>query len=166
MLEHRAMSGSEEELVDEMKSYGLEVLSVSEVKMRGNGMKELVMLRVYIQGCKKVDLSQVWQSCCQRCLTCFLREWKCIDEWIMWNQLKIEGIWVMVIQVYAPTDDSSPGINDEFFQKLQETVGSVARVDLMVVMGDMNAKVGCNTSISSEVWGGMVKNHGEDELKF
>ena len=49
--------------------------------------------------------------------------------------------------MYAPTEDSSPGIKDEFFQKLQKTVGSVARVDLMIVTGDMNARVGCDTSI-------------------
>ena len=68
----------------------------------------------------------------------FLREWKCIDECITWIQLKIEGICVTVVQVYAPTEDSSPGIKDEFFQKLQLTVRSMARVDLMVVLGDMN----------------------------
>ena len=44
------------------------------------------------------------------------------------DSAKIEGICVMVVQVYAPTEDSSPGIKDEFFQKLQVTVRSVARV--------------------------------------
>ena len=77
----------------------------------------------------------------------FLREWRCIDECITWIQLKVEGIWVTVVQVYAPTEDSSPGIKDEFFQKLQKTFGSMARVYLMAVMGDMNARVGCDTSI-------------------
>ena len=140
----------------------------------------------------------------------FFGEWRCIDEHLMWIQLKIEGIWVTVVQVYAPTEDSNPRIKDEFFQKLQKTcmkcfdtrivpqkrtfnyslihtrrvveqafgrlkgrwnvmdgqcrvndpvfvwkvamvcyvcVGSVARVGLMVVMGDMNARVGCDTSI-------------------
>ena len=66
------------------------------------------------------------------------------------------GIWVTV-QVYPLTDDSSTRIKDEFFQKLQETVGSVARVDLMVMMGDMNARVGCDTSVLGEVLGGMEK---------
>ena len=47
--------------------------------------------------------------------------------------------------MYAPTHDSSLGIKKEFFQKLQETVGSMALVDLMVVMGDMNARVSCDT---------------------
>ena len=58
----------------------------------------------------------------------------------------------------APTDDSSLGIKDEFFQKLQETVGSMAQVDLMVVMGDMNARVSCDRSISS----GVLRRNGEE----
>ena len=35
------MSSREEELVDEMMWYELEVLGVSEAKMRGNGMKRI-----------------------------------------------------------------------------------------------------------------------------
>ena len=68
----RTMSGREEELVDEMKRYGLKVLGVSETKMRGNGMKRIGDATcAYIQGCKKVDLRQVWRSCCQRSLVRF-----------------------------------------------------------------------------------------------
>ena len=37
----RTMSGREEELVDEMKRCGLEVLGVSEAKVRGNGVKRI-----------------------------------------------------------------------------------------------------------------------------
>ena len=37
----RTMSGREEELVDEMKRYGLKVLGVSKAKMRRNGMKRI-----------------------------------------------------------------------------------------------------------------------------
>ena len=37
-IQVRKMSGREEELVDEMKRYGLEVLGVSEAKLRGNGV--------------------------------------------------------------------------------------------------------------------------------
>ena len=39
--------------------------------------------------------------------------------------VKVEGIWVTAVQVYALTEDSSVMVKDEFFQKLQETVGSV-----------------------------------------
>lgn len=37
-------------------------------------------------------------------------------------------------------------VKDEFFQTLQETVGSVVRSDVMIVMGDFNARVGNATS--------------------
>ena len=68
---------------------------------------------MYIQGCKKVDLRQVWEL-----VDTFLREWKCIDVRITWIHLKIEGICVTVVQVYAPTADTdSLRIKDEFFQK-------------------------------------------------
>ena len=35
------MNGREKELVEEMKEYGLEVLAVSEAKVRGNGVKSV-----------------------------------------------------------------------------------------------------------------------------
>ena len=37
----RTMNGREKELVEEMKEYGLEVLAVSEAKVRGNGVKSV-----------------------------------------------------------------------------------------------------------------------------
>ena len=45
----------------------------------------------------------------------------------------------------------------EFFARLQESVGSVARGDVLIVMGDLNARVGNDT----EVWGEILGKHGE-----
>ena len=38
----------------------------------------------------------------------------------------INGIWVTVVQAYAPTEDSSLMIKDEFILKLQEMFGKMA----------------------------------------
>ena len=54
----------------------------------------------------------------------YLREWKRVDERIWWIRLKVEETWVIVVQVYAPTEDSNLMIKDDIFQKMQETVGS------------------------------------------
>ena len=45
----------------------------------------------------------------------FSKEWKCVDERIVQIQLRIEGVWVTVVQVYAPTKDRSQDVNDEFY---------------------------------------------------
>ena len=136
------MSGREKELVDEMKRYWLEVLDISKPKLKRIGDATCVYSGVQ-EGRSTAGVAILLSEK----FGAFLKEWKCIDELVTWIQLKLEGIWVKVVQVYALTEDSNPGIKDQFFQKLQETVGSMARVDLMVVMGDMNARVGCDTSI-------------------
>ena len=45
-----------------------------------------------------------------------------------------------------------------FFLRLQETIGRVARGDLLIVVGDINTRVGNNTGIWGEVFG----RHGEE----
>ena len=60
----------------------------------------------------------------------YLKEWKCVEERIMWIRLKVEGIWVSVVQVYTPTEDSCVSNKDESL-RLQETVGRVTRSDLL-----------------------------------
>ena len=61
-----------------------------------------------------------------------------------------------VIMPYC--EDCSDASKDEFFLRLQETVGRVVSGDLLVVMGDMNARVGDDTSI----WGEVLGRYGEE----
>ena len=47
-----------------------------------------------------------------------------------------------VVQVYALMEDRCQSVKDEFDAKLQDTVPRVAQSDLLIVMGDLNARVG------------------------
>ena len=122
----RTMSSREEELVDEMKRYRLEVLGISEPKLKRIGDATCVHSGVQ-EGRSTAGVAILLSEK----FGAFLREWKCIDERVTWIQLMIEGICVTVVQVYAPADHSSPGVKDEFFQKLQQTVGDMAQRDLI-----------------------------------
>ena len=46
-----------------------------------------------------------------------------------------------LIQVYAPTSESTDEEIDEFYDQLQMTINQTNKKDLMVIMGDFNAKV-------------------------
>ena len=48
----------------------------------------------------------------------------------------------MIVHVYAPTEDAEELIKDEFYNRLQDVVSSGKRHDMLLVLGDMNAKVG------------------------
>ena len=58
----RTMSGREVELVEEMKKYRLEMLGVSEGKVK----RRLVMSGVCFWGFRMAEQGQVWRYSCQR----------------------------------------------------------------------------------------------------
>ena len=55
------------------------------------------------------------------------------------------------MQAYAPTNDAVNEEKDEFYNQLKDSVSSCKRRNMMVVMGDMNAKVGNNNTNREEV---------------
>jgi hypothetical protein len=64
-----------------------------------------------------------------------------------------------VIQVYAPTADCADSVIDEFYALLQQTVNNTSNTDLMVIMGDFNAKVGTDW----KTWKGAIGKFGHGE---
>ena len=73
-------------------------------------------------------------------------------------QLKIEGVGITIVQVYAPTDDKDNDTKEEFYAVLQEVIARAQRGDKVVVMGDFNARVGNNVLRWSDAMG----KHGEE----
>ena len=58
-----------------------------------------------------------------------------------------------LIQCYAPTNDSEDDLKDNFYLRLQAEIEQVPMQDLIIIMGDLNAKVGADNSGSDRVMG-------------
>ena len=61
-----------------------------------------------------------------------------------------------VIQVYAPTNCASPDVKDAFYRQLQQQLEDVPNANLLLLMGDFNAKLGCE----AQLWGGAIGRFG------
>ena len=75
-----------------------------------------------------------------------------------------------VIQPYAPINDAMDEQKNESYNQLQDTISDYTRNDLLVVMGDLNAKVRNNNTNRREVMRkfgiGIMNDSGERLCDF
>ena len=62
--------------------------------------------------------------------------------------------------VYAPTENANDEDKDQFYEALQSTVEGIPKHDVLLLMGDMNARVGSNNKDRERVMG----HHGEGDI--
>ena len=69
-----------------------------------------------------------------------LLEWKPISDRIIYARFFYKYVKLSIIQVYVSTNEAND--KDTFYKQLQTVVDSVHKHDILLVMGDLNAKVG------------------------
>ena len=70
--------------------------------------------------------------------------------------------YVSVFCAYAPTAKAPPGIKQRFYTDLQDTIDKIPHNDILVTLGDFNARVGVLDQ-GSDVWCGVLGRHGMSE---
>ena len=75
-----------------------------------------------------------------------------------------------ILQCYAPTNDAEDEIKDEWYEQLQKAVAKVPAHDMLLVIGDMNAKVGNDNTSYERAMGkegcGEMNENGERLVDF
>ena len=67
--------------------------------------------------------------------------------------------FISVISAYAPTARAPPGIKSKFMEELQDVLDKVPSSDLLLLLGDFNARVGCSDT-NGELWRGIRGRYG------
>ncbi|XP_072025376.1 craniofacial development protein 2-like [Amphiura filiformis] len=78
-----------------------------------------------------------------------------VNERVMTLRLQGSPINISVMQVYAPTTDAPDSEIMEFHEMIQGTLDSIPKRDLLIVLGDWNAKIGKSSEESD-----IVGKHG------
>jgi exonuclease III len=68
-------------------------------------------------------------------------EWSPISERIILAHFKTKIRNLTIIQCHAPTEMTEKEKKEEFCQQLREAITIVKKWDVIIVMGDMNAKL-------------------------
>ena len=130
-------------IINMFKERKMDVLVLSETKVKGTGEREWEGERVIVSGVSErmraregvavVVKGRLWGS---------VAESKCVNSRIVWIRMKVAGEKVVVVGVYGPGMERNENEREVFWESLNECLSGFGENERVIVMGDMNAKVG------------------------
>ena len=82
-----------------------------------------------------------------------LLEWKPITERLLYARFKSRFIKLSVVTRYAPTEEAEKEEKDNFYDSLQSILEDIPKHDILVVLGDFNARVGSDNTNRERIMG-------------
>ncbi|XP_072050327.1 craniofacial development protein 2-like [Amphiura filiformis] len=162
--------GKSAQLAKEMEKYDIDVLGVSECRWTGHGKVKLSTGESVIFSGREDNLHQhgvaiMMSKKAEQALI----EWKPINDRIIYARFFSKFLKFSILQVYAPTNETNEEDKDNFYEQLQAIVDSIHKHDILIVMGDLNAKVGEDNEGCESIMGkhglGVRNDNGEKGTK-
>ena len=140
-------SGNIAQASREMKKRDIEIMGISEAHWTGQGKVILEGGDTIIYSGREDDNHRGGVGILMtRFAARSLIDWKPISERIITARFYSKHVKMTIAHVYAPTDDAGESVKDEFYDenrmRLQDVLNSKKEHDMLVITGDVNAKVG------------------------
>ena len=131
------------QVLSEIEKYSIVILALSEVRWKGirkivrdrvtfmysgNSRKHMYGVGIYIN-------SQTAEA---------LLSWSSVSDRIITDRFQSGHVKVTVLQVYAPTNESSDEIKNDFYNLLQDAINKTPRHDIELLIGHLNAQIDSN----------------------
>ena len=147
--------GRTELFIREIQRYKWDIIGLSETHWTGSGTKTVEGYNIIFSGHQDKHISGVALLLSKNARQAMIAM-QPISSRIIYARFQGQGFNLAVIQVYAPTADSSENDIQDFYDNLQKKVDEIDRRDILMIMGDWNAKIGTDR----ETWPSTIGQYG------
>ena len=163
-------TGKTAQVTKEMERFHLDILGVSECRWTGTGRKTTGDgFTILFSGKENTHASGV-ALIISKSTKKTLIEWEPVSDRIIRARFHSKYCKLAILQCYAPTKEAEDEIKDDWYEQLQYEVSGVSQHDMLLIMGDINAKGGPDNSNCEAAMGkhgcGSVNDNGERLVDF
>jgi len=135
-------AGKVHNLIQEMKRLEIGIMGVSEMRWPDSGQCDIEDHQVLYSGTSTGAHQHGVGIILKKSLAKYVTNFVPVSERIMLVQMSCTPIPLNIIQVYAPTADSTDVDLEIFYEELSRTYNKLKKNEMTVIMGDFNAKIG------------------------
>ena len=152
--------GKIKELTHELSRYQWDILGLSEVRWTGSGETTTEEgHKIWYSGDEKKHQHGVGFIVNKEKINCII-SCRPVNNRIISLRVGAQPLNLTIIQVYAPTSDYEDEDIELFYNELEECIKGVPKKDILIVMGDWNARIGED---AFEQWAGISGRFGIGE---
>jgi endonuclease/exonuclease/phosphatase family metal-dependent hydrolase len=141
-------------LLSQLKEYRLVVTALREKRWQGKDIKDMKSHTIFysgkVEGSRELGVAFV----VERSMKVNVLDFIAVDERMCVLRIKTKFQNLSLINVHAPTEEKKWLEKEAFYQKVEEVCDSYPSIDIKMVLGDWNGKVG-----SEEIYQGLTGKH-------
>lgn len=159
-----ARAGKIHNAIQEMRRMNIEIMGVSEMRWPNTGEMKVqdhtVLYSGKTDGVYEHGVGIIISPNVAKCIANFVP----ISERAMLLQVNASPIKINILQVYAPTADKPEDQVIEFYHSINEIIEKIPKHELLIVMGDFNAKLGAGNRSQHIGEHGLVERNERGDL--
>ena len=158
----RALNGKEVELTEEMEKSKVDMLAITETKKKGQGVEYIGPNHILIfSGVNVKDRARAGVGLIvHKKLEAIVEDWKFISPRLLEVNIKPKDRDIKLLIAYGPNEDATKEDKDSFENNLQLSAENLKPNQELMVLGDLNARVGNNVETAF----GVIGKEGEETI--